>query len=218
MGNQVRSNPASQHEKEDSSSSSKSNEYSRVRTFLENDVLHEYLARRAPNLVRLEERSYTLYDVLLALREIVTREKLFDVGNPTVIICSSELEHALDMKALHVTEIKNLVCKHFVSDDVLVDNVSDPNSKFTTNIEASTVPVGLGNTNGLAECKNPSYSQTTSVEISCQSSPLRRTDSLNTSIQTQYSNKANDLCLTTKKDDINESDVKVQFSLSRSNR
>ena len=61
--NQVRSNQSSQDEKEDNSSSVKSNEYSRVRTFLENDVLHEYLARRAPNLIRLEERSYTLYDV-----------------------------------------------------------------------------------------------------------------------------------------------------------
>ena len=61
--NQVRSNQASQHEKEDNSNYSKSNEYSRVRTFLENDVLHEYLARKAPNLIRLEERSYTLYDV-----------------------------------------------------------------------------------------------------------------------------------------------------------
>ena len=59
--NQVRSTQVSQHEKEDNSG--KSNEYSRVRTFLENDVLHEYLARRAPNLIRLEERSYTLYDV-----------------------------------------------------------------------------------------------------------------------------------------------------------
>ena len=33
------------------------------RKFLENDVLHEYLARKAPNLIRLEERCYTLYDV-----------------------------------------------------------------------------------------------------------------------------------------------------------
>ena len=122
------------------------------------------------------------------------------------------------MSLLIFSSRRNLVCKHFVSDELLVDNVSDPNSKLTTNIEASTVPVGPGNTNGLAECKNPSYSQTTSVEISCQSSPLRRTDSLNTSIQTQYSNKANDLCLTTKNDDIKESVVKANFSLSRSNR
>ena len=122
------------------------------------------------------------------------------------------------MSLLIFSSRRNLVCKHFVSDELLVDNVSDPNSKLTTNIEASTVPVGPGNTNGLAECKNASYSQTAGVEISCQSSPLRRTDSLNTSIQTQYSNKANDLCLTTKKDDIKESVVKANFSLSRSNR
>ena len=44
--------------------------------------------------------------VLLALKEIVSREKLFDRRNPTLIICNSELEDALEMKALHITEIK----------------------------------------------------------------------------------------------------------------
>ena len=44
--------------------------------------------------------------VLLALKEIVSREQLFDRRNPTLIICNSELEDALEMKALHITEIK----------------------------------------------------------------------------------------------------------------
>ena len=61
--NQVRANQASSNEKEGNSGSEKSSEYSTVRKFLENDVLHEYLARKAPNLIRLEERCYTLYDV-----------------------------------------------------------------------------------------------------------------------------------------------------------
>ena len=34
---------------------------------------------------------------------------MFDHSNPAVIICSNELERALDMKALHVTEIRDLV-------------------------------------------------------------------------------------------------------------
>ena len=51
-------------------------------------------------------KPFLILQVLLALREIVSREKLFDAHNPTVIICSTELENALDMKALHVTEIK----------------------------------------------------------------------------------------------------------------
>ena len=47
-----------------------------------------------------------LMQVLLALKEIVSREQLFDRRNPTLIICNSELEDALEMKALHITEIK----------------------------------------------------------------------------------------------------------------
>ena len=31
---------------------------------------------------------------------------MFDHANPSVIICSLELERALNMKALHVTEIR----------------------------------------------------------------------------------------------------------------
>ena len=61
--NQLRANEPSTHQKEGNSNSAKSSEYSTLRTFLENDVLHMYLARKAPRMIRLEERSYTLYDV-----------------------------------------------------------------------------------------------------------------------------------------------------------
>ena len=57
-------------------------------------------------MLSLMRKPFLILQVLLALREIVSREKLFDANNPTVIICSTELENALDMKALHVTEIK----------------------------------------------------------------------------------------------------------------
>jgi hypothetical protein len=104
--NQCRPDPANSQSKEEASNSPKSSEYSIPRMFIENSKLHAYLARKEPNLIRLEKRCYTLYEVLLALREIVSREKLFDLRNPSLIICSSELEEALEMKALHVTEIK----------------------------------------------------------------------------------------------------------------
>ena len=39
------------------------------------------------------------------LKDVVINEKLFDPRNPSVILCSSELEEALDRKALHVTEL-----------------------------------------------------------------------------------------------------------------
>ena len=47
----------------------------------------------------------------------LVNKKLFDEGNPSIILCSGELEEALDMRALHVTEIRDLVLKHLVRID-----------------------------------------------------------------------------------------------------
>ena len=119
---------------------------------------------------------------------------------------------------LYFLSYRHQVCKHFVSDDSLVNKISESNSKLTTHIESTTVPVGPGNLNGSTDCKNVSYSQTLSTEISCQSSTLRRTDSLNSSIQTQHSNDLNDLCQTKIKSDLKEEEINSGSSLSRNNR
>ena len=49
------------------------------------------------------------FQVLSALRHVISRERLYDPNNTTVIICSKDLEKALDMKFLHVTEIRDVV-------------------------------------------------------------------------------------------------------------
>ena len=45
------------------------------------------------------------------LKVIVRSEKLFDIKNPSIIMCDPDLELALDMKDLHVTEIRNQILK-----------------------------------------------------------------------------------------------------------
>ena len=40
---------------------------------------------------------------------MISKEKLYDPNNTTVIICSPGLEAAIDMKSLHVTEVRDLV-------------------------------------------------------------------------------------------------------------
>ena len=45
----------------------------------------------------------TLGEIIAILKTIIGQEKLYDDRNPAVIICSPELELALDCKALHVT-------------------------------------------------------------------------------------------------------------------
>jgi hypothetical protein len=43
---------------------------------------------------------------LLALKRIIANEKLYDPQNPTVVMCDESLEDALDVKAIHVSEIR----------------------------------------------------------------------------------------------------------------
>jgi len=44
--------------------------------------------------------------VLAILREIIRDEGMFDHRNPAIILCGPALEDALNMKGLHVTEIR----------------------------------------------------------------------------------------------------------------
>ena len=50
--------------------------------------------------------SIECFQVLTHLKDIIRGEKLFDLQNPSIIICYNELEEAINMKALHVTEIR----------------------------------------------------------------------------------------------------------------
>lgn len=72
--------------------------------FKENSCLEQYLKKKIP----LREFN-TLRSILVILREIIRNEKMFDETNPCIILCSPEFEKAINMKALHVSEIKNVV-------------------------------------------------------------------------------------------------------------
>ena len=52
---------------------------------------------------------YSLREILMDLKTIIREEKMFDESNPSIIICSSELERALGVRALHVAEIRDIV-------------------------------------------------------------------------------------------------------------
>ena len=53
-----------------------------------------------------EKSHFTLAEILIIIKDVVSREKLSDPSNPAVIICSRELEEALDVKAIHVTQVR----------------------------------------------------------------------------------------------------------------
>ena len=52
---------------------------------------------------------YSLAEILTILKDMIALERMFDERNPTVILCSKELEMALNQRAFHVTEVRDLV-------------------------------------------------------------------------------------------------------------
>jgi hypothetical protein len=44
--------------------------------------------------------------ILLALKGVIADEQLFDPQNPTIIMCDGALEEALQVRALHISELR----------------------------------------------------------------------------------------------------------------
>ena len=89
---------------------------------------------------------FTFREVLVSLRDIILEEGLYDKRNPSVILCSEELEAALNMKALHITEIRNVVLKHLflINPNLALADVSQISSQdhfkiVTSNPESVTL-------------------------------------------------------------------------------
>ena len=80
--------------------------YSRYR-FKPDSRLREYLF----NKTNIKRSYYMLIEIMENIKVIVRSEKLFDLKNPSIIMCDRDLEIALDMKDLHVTEIRNQILK-----------------------------------------------------------------------------------------------------------
>merc|ERR1712024_295124 len=64
--------------------------------------LHAYITLRTG----INKSLFTLAEILTILKDTIRGEGLYDEKNPSIILCSRDLEEALNMKALHVTEIR----------------------------------------------------------------------------------------------------------------
>ena len=73
---------------------------------------HLYLAVKEPKMIQANEFEYTLGVVLSALKQVISQERLYDPNNREVIVCSIELEKALDVKFVHVTEIRTTLLRN----------------------------------------------------------------------------------------------------------
>ena len=62
-----------------------------------------------------EDKKYlTLAVIMLALKKIIKDERLYDENNTTIILCSQELENAINRKAMHSSEVRNEVVKQLL--------------------------------------------------------------------------------------------------------
>jgi len=82
-----------------------------------------------------KKETQTLAQVLTVLKETIRGEGMFDESNPSIILCDPSLERALSMKALHVTEIRDLVLNQ-------LEKISDPS---LTNTATFSSPPSLNN-------------------------------------------------------------------------
>ena len=97
--------------------------------------LHEYVMKRG----NTNKKYFTLAEILSILRDAIRGEGLYDENNPSIIICSSDLEHALDMKALHVTEIRDLVLSHMtkIEDEAFLSRYFSQTTNSINNVSVS---------------------------------------------------------------------------------
>ena len=66
------------------------------------------------NKTNVKRSYYMLIEIMKNLKLIVRSEKLFDFKNPSIIMCDSDLEIALNVKDLHVTEIRDQILKQLI--------------------------------------------------------------------------------------------------------
>ena len=67
--------------------------------------LKTYLKTRSEDF----DKCFTLKDLLVQLKNIILTGKLFDQTNPSMVRCDRELEVALNRKAVHVVNLRELV-------------------------------------------------------------------------------------------------------------
>eukprot|EP00088_Acartia_fossae_P052022 TRINITY_DN5858_c0_g1_i4.p1 TRINITY_DN5858_c0_g1~~TRINITY_DN5858_c0_g1_i4.p1 ORF type:complete len:345 (-),score=88.83 TRINITY_DN5858_c0_g1_i4:399-1433(-) len=84
------------------------NEPLRVRV---NTALYDYLNARSMLMIG---GITCLGQILTAIKEKISRSRLFDEKNPVIVMCDQELENIVGMKALHVNQMREALLKSTV--------------------------------------------------------------------------------------------------------
>jgi hypothetical protein len=76
--------------------------------FIEGSPLRPFILQKTkhcPDVFSLKELMYTL-------KNIIVQERLYDESNPAIILCSQEMETALDLFSLHCQQVEAVLCRH----------------------------------------------------------------------------------------------------------
>lgn len=80
--------------------------------FKEDSKLRTFLLNK--KAIDENKRYLTLAVIMLALKKVIKDESLYDENNTKIILCSQELESAIDRRAMHATEVRNEVIKQLL--------------------------------------------------------------------------------------------------------
>jgi hypothetical protein len=113
--------------------------------FKRGSPLQEYLQTKMREKYGIPTFTFTLKNLISDLGVIINKEKLFDPVNLDIILCDSNLEVALNVKALRVTELKDyiltqLVCivpfqTSFKNPYYAIETRSDQNRRYFNKLE-----------------------------------------------------------------------------------
>ena len=84
-------------------------DYDAARRFTQESKLRPYLAAKRPESHFDRVDTTSLKEVLQYLKSIISQEHLYDAKNAAVVICDKALESALDVRALHLSEIRYII-------------------------------------------------------------------------------------------------------------
>jgi hypothetical protein len=60
----------------------------------------------------IDKPYYSFLEILIIFRDVIRKESMFDPNNVSIILCSSELEDTLNVKAFHLSQLKGLILTH----------------------------------------------------------------------------------------------------------
>ena len=72
--------------------------------------LKEYIISRNGS----KKEEFTLVEIFNILKDAIKKEQLFDQANPEVVFCSPGLERSLQVKAFHVSQVKEFVLRQLI--------------------------------------------------------------------------------------------------------